>query len=172
MIQYPIFLMGYMSSGKSSLGKKVARHLEVDFIDLDQQIEELEASSIHEIFQQKGESHFRKLEAKMLRDLTKGQKAVISLGGGTPCYLDNINFIKQCGTSLYLEVPAEVLIGRLREKKESRPLIAQLSNEELSAFVKEQLEARKVFYQQADIIFSAENKPKAKELVKALSLGF
>lgn len=160
-----------MSSGKSSLGKKLARLLEVDFIDLDNKIIEVEGKSISQIFNQNGEAYFRKIEAKMLSSITKNTQAVVALGGGTPCFGSNIEYINKVGLSLYLEVPVKVLLGRLKTKSKTRPLIANLTSEELSIFVKEQLKERSPFYKQADVIFFSENKPRTKELLKALSLN-
>jgi len=167
---YPIFLMGYMTSGKSSLGKKLAKHFDVDFIDLDRYLEKQEQLTISEIFQHKGEAYFREAEAKALRQFPKDQKVVIALGGGTPCHHENINFIKETGTSIYLDIATSTLIGRLREKKAKRPLVANLKDEEISHFVENQISQRTPYYQQADIIISSTSKPKVDSLVKALFL--
>jgi shikimate kinase len=158
MMRYPVFLLGFMGSGKSSLGKKLARKLAVPFIDLDRKIEEEEGRSIPAIFASKGEAYFRERERAQLQEIIAGEKAVIALGGGTPCREENLQLIREKGSSVYLKVPAERLIGRLRQKKEGRPLIAQLSDQELGDFVRAKLEERTPFYEQADQVVEMEEK--------------
>lgn len=169
-VNVPIFLLGYMTSGKSSLGKKLAKQLHLKFIDLDCEIEEKEGLSISEIFQEKGETYFRNVEAQALRNIQASDKAVIALGGGTPCYHNNMEYIKKTGMSIFLDMSEETLIGRLRKKKSKRPMVAQLNDTELKAFVHQQLEERRVFYQQANIQIPSNEKPAISVLLKALSL--
>lgn len=158
MMHYPIFLLGFMGSGKSSLGKKLARKLDVPFIDLDRKIEEEEGRSIPAIFANEGEAYFREKETALLRKISTGEKAVIALGGGTPCREENLQLIHEKGSSIYLKVPVERLIGRLRQKKEGRPLIAPLSDQDLGYFVRTKLEERIPFYEQADQVVEMEEK--------------
>ncbi|MEQ8909434.1 MAG: shikimate kinase [Vicingaceae bacterium] len=148
---YPIYLMGFMASGKTSLGKKLARRLEVQCIDLDDYIEKKSGQSISTLFEKRGEASFRKLEAEALKEVSTS-KAVISLGGGTVCQEGNLELIKASGTSFYLKVSAEVLIGRLKSQKSSRPLVAELESNELSEFVRTKLAEREAFYAKADFI--------------------
>lgn len=163
----PIFLLGFMGSGKTSIGKKLARKLAVDFIDLDEYIEEKYNSSITSIFAERGEEQFRLIEQACLKDLGEKQNCIVSLGGGTPCYFDNIKVIKQLGTSVYLKLDVNILVGRLRLKKAKRPLIANKSDEEISQFVRQELKKREVYYNQADFVL-ANNHPKAQLIIDLL----
>lgn len=146
-----------MGSGKTSLGKKIAQRFNMNFIDLDALIEQREGKTINEIFEEKGENYFRELEAKILRE-EDFSNAVVATGGGTACYNDNINFMKSVGAVAYLLVPLEILIGRLRQNKDERPLLKNLEQAELDQFVITKYNERKVFYEQADFII-LHNKP-------------
>ncbi len=146
-----LFLIGFMASGKSSLGKKLAKHFEMDFIDLDEEIERVEKKTINQIFEENDEDYFREVEAKVLRSMDLENK-VIATGGGTPIFHHNMAFMKESGAVAYLVVPTEIIIGRLRQNKEERPLVKDLSDEELTAFVEQSLEQRKVIYAKADIL--------------------
>lgn len=146
-----------MGSGKTSLGKKIAKRFEMNFVDLDALIEEQEGKNINEIFAEQGEDYFRELEAKVLRE-TDFSNTLVATGGGTPCFNDNINFMKEIGAVAYLLVPLEILIGRLRQNKDERPLLKNLKGEELDQFIINKYNERKVFYEQADFII-LHNKP-------------
>lgn len=152
-----LFLVGFMGSGKTFLGKKIANKFSMHFIDLDQLIEEKEGKSINQIFAENGENFFRELEAKILRE-TDFSNALVATGGGTPCYNDNVNYMKSIGAVAYLLVPLEILIGRLRQNKDERPLLKNLESNELDQFVINKYNERKVFYEQADFII-LHNKP-------------
>ncbi len=151
MIKTPIFLIGFMASGKSSLAKKLANRLELSCLDLDDMIAEKEGRGITEIFKKEGEQYFREAERRALKEVAS-KRAVIALGGGTPCFYDNMDLIKKSGTSVYLNVPLKVLLGRLKQNRSKRPLIANLSEAELLDFVKHQLEERSPYYLQADLV--------------------
>jgi shikimate kinase len=146
-----LFLVGFMASGKSSLGRKIAKTFDMDFVDLDEAIELAEGKSINELFEQKGEETFREIEAKELRALDLENK-VIATGGGTPIYHENMDFMKENGAVAYLVVPTEIILGRLRQNAESRPLIKDLDDEALKEYVETTLEQRKTVYSQADIL--------------------
>ena len=147
-----IFLIGYMGSGKSTLGKKLANHFNADFIDLDKQIEKSTGKTINKIFDSEGEAQFRAIEKDVLRNLPESEITFVATGGGTPCLHNNINWMKEHGVVIFLNLPASILIGRLKEKKANRPLIKDMSDEALSEFVIQQLEERTKFYEQADIL--------------------
>ena len=147
-----LFLIGFMASGKSSLGKKIAKHFDMDFVDLDAEIERKTGCSINELFAEEGEDHFRELEAAVLKELDLENK-VVATGGGTPIYHNNMVYMKEHGAVAYLVVPTETLLGRLRQNKASRPLIKDLDDEALKAYVEQTLEQRKIIYRQADILF-------------------
>lgn len=146
-----LFLVGFMASGKSSLGKKIAQHFNLEFVDLDKYIETKENCSINEIFEKYGEEKFRELEAQYLRELDLNEK-VIATGGGTPIFHKNMVYMKENGAVVYLIVPAEIIIGRLRQNKEKRPLVKDLSDEELVEYVETTLAKRRVIYSAADIL--------------------
>ena len=145
-----------MASGKTSKGKKLARKLEVDFIDLDEEIERKEGQSITTIFEVKGEAYFRQLEANVLRRISETTKAVIALGGGTPCFHENMKYVNERGTSIYIKRAATTILGRLRQNKAKRPLVANLTDEELKSFISENLEKREAFYKKATLTFDAD----------------
>ena len=148
-----IVLIGYMASGKSTIGKHLAAAMYLPFIDLDTYIEEKEEMSITDIFEEKGEIYFRYQEHFYLKELLNSeQKFVLSLGGGTPCYAGNMNLIteKENVTSIYLNASLKTLVARLLKQKNKRPLVANLSDEKLHEFVAKHLFERREFYEQAN----------------------
>jgi len=163
-----VFFMGYMGSGKSSIGKKIANKLGFNFIDLDVEIERLTEKSISEIFELKGEEAFRKLESETLRKTGK-KDVVIALGGGTACTDENIDYINSNGYTVYLKLSNEKLIGRLRQNKSKRPLIAKLNDKEIGEFVENQLTVRSPYYEKAHLIVNVDElKPeKLHQLIRA-----
>ena len=151
-----IVLIGYMGSGKSTIGKMLAARLNYPFMDLDQQIELSENLLIPEIFKQKGEIHFRKLENKVLKELlSSSDNFVLATGGGTPCYADSLSFMLNTPdvVVVYLKTTIPVLSGRLFVDKHQRPLVAHLeSMEEMINFIGIHLFERSHFYNQAELI--------------------
>jgi shikimate kinase len=147
----PIYLIGFMASGKSSLGPKLAKRLGLEFLDLDVLIEEYQGQNISSIFEQHGEAYFRKLETELLNRIST-KPAVIALGGGTICSQPNLKKVKETGLSFYLRVKEDVLFGRLKKQKASRPLIADLDNTQLKSFIKDTLEKRELHYLQASFV--------------------
>lgn len=158
----PIFLMGFMGSGKSSFGKKLANQLDIKHLDLDDLIEQESGRSISEIFEAKGESYFRRLESEALKKVIH-EKAVVSLGGGTPCKDENLSIIKENGTSLYLKKDLHILVSRLMDSKKKRPLIEGKNRKALTQYITKTLKAREGYYRQADITIQQTN-PKASEV--------
>ncbi|SFN93482.1 shikimate kinase [Salegentibacter flavus] len=156
-----IFLAGYMGSGKSLLGKQLAKRLNHDFLDLDDQIEVMEGNSIHDIFGEKGELYFRKLETKVLKDVLEDHSdLVVSLGGGTPCYGKNLELIKETPNSkiIYLKASVEELTRRLFPEKIHRPVISHLETREaLEEFIRKHMFERGYYYHQSDIIVNVDN---------------
>ena len=140
-----------MASGKSSLGKKLAKHFAMDFIDLDKAIEKAESKSINALFEDHDEDYFRELESKVLRSM-KLENKIVATGGGTPIFHHNMAFMKEKGAVAYMVVPTEIIIGRLRQNKEERPLVRKLSDEDLTTYVEKTLEQRKIIYSKADIL--------------------
>lgn len=147
-----------MGSGKSTHGKKLASLLKREFIDLDDFIVSKYGMSIDELFNQYGESEFRNIETRTLNDIINLEKsAVVSLGGGTPCFNNNIDLIKRSGLLVYIQMDAKSLANRLMNAKSSRPLIKNKSNDELLVFISESLKNREIYYNQAQIIINGIN---------------
>ena len=149
-----IILIGYMGSGKSSVGRQLAASLNYKFIDLDQAIAQETGSSISDLFATKGEVYFRKMERKLLaKILTDSSNLVLASGGGTPCYGDMIQFLKSvASTTVYLKTSNEELTRRLFNERQQRPLISHLNTELLlNDFIKKHLFERSYFYNQSDL---------------------
>ncbi len=156
-----IVLIGYMGSGKSSVGRKLAEMHSMTFVDMDDFIEEKEGKKIREIFADKGEIYFRKAESRYLEDLMKNSdNMVIALGGGTPCYGNNMEYIQQSTDKVvYLRASIEELTARLKEEKEHRPLIKHLSDTELEEFIRKHLFERNFFYLKAPYSVLVDGRP-------------
>jgi shikimate kinase len=146
-----VFLIGFMGCGKSTLGKSLAEISGYQFIDLDRHIEEGEQQKIGDIFQRHGEEYFRQLERQYLLRCLTSQKTIIAVGCGAPCYHDNIDLMNNSGTSVYIDVPAHILLYRLMEHKQGRPLIAHMSKVDLMAFIEDSLKKREPFYRKAKL---------------------
>jgi shikimate kinase len=146
-----IVLLGYMGSGKSTIGKLLSSQTGQPFLDLDEYICQKEKRSISEIFAQKGEIYFRKKEHEYLKEVLENkQDMILSLGGGTPCYGNNMELILQYNTlSVYLKASIQTLTERLLKHKNSRPLIASLEDELVPEFIAKHLFERRFFYEQA-----------------------
>jgi len=138
-----------MGCGKTTAGKRLANKLGWPFIDLDQRIEERAGKSVAELFEQEGESAFREMEKLALHSTFELKHAVISTGGGTPCFFDNMDQMNLTGKTVYIELPPKVLADRLRGAKNKRPLIKGKTDEELLDFITEALEKRVHYYQKA-----------------------
>ena len=147
-----LFLIGFMGSGKSRWGAQLAAQLGLAFLDLDRQIEKGEQQTIPEIFAGQGEAGFRTLERQYLHDLAEQAAAVVALGGGTPCFFDNMDWINRQGRSVYLKVPLNILIERLQRKAGQRPVLAQWPQEEWPLRLGNMLQDRGGFYEQARYI--------------------
>mgnify|MGYP003951470925 FL=1 len=170
MIKYSIILLGYMGVGKSYIGRKLSEELKMDFFDLDNYIELSEKQSISNIFYEKGEIYFRNIENKCLDLLLKKKvNHVISTGGGTPCYSNNIELIKKNVDlkSFYLKSSITNLTNRLFSEKENRPLISSIdSKKELNSFISKHLFERNFFYNQADYIINIDKKKTSEILLE------
>lgn len=149
-----IYLTGYMGSGKTSIGKRVAKLLSYKFIDIDELIENIAGKTIPQIFDQYGEEKFREYEKIALHKTFDLKNAVIATGGGTPCFFDNMEQIQKNGISFYLRSNTEFFVKKLSKSKIIRPLVANKTEEELRNFISENLLRRELFYLRATHIIS------------------
>lgn len=151
-----IFLVGMPSSGKSTLGKRMADALHYHFLDTDRMIVREEGRSVATIFAQDGEVYFREAERRVLRTIKPGQNLVVSTGGGMPCFHDNMAYINETGISIFLDVPVSILLRRmLAHNAHDRPLYKP-NDPELANALQQKYNVRLLFYQRADIIFPGE----------------
>ncbi len=145
-----IYLIGYMGSGKTTIGKTVAEKLQWQFLDTDEMIEKRYEMEISDIFRLYGESEFRGAEQEILKELAGVENAVVSAGGGAPCFFDNMELMNKTGKTFYINLPPNQLAERLLTTNlDTRPLLAKLSKEELEKFIVENLNKREHFYLQA-----------------------
>jgi len=148
-----IFLIGYMGAGKTTIGKVLARQKSLDFVDLDLFIEGRYQKSVQQVFEEFGEEKFRKIESSVLKEVSDFENVVISTGGGTPCFFDNMEYMNRKGVTIYLRYSTEALVKRLNRVKEKRPLLRNKDETELHEYIKSSLEKRQVFYNNSHIIF-------------------
>jgi shikimate kinase len=141
-----IFLIGFMGSGKTTVGKRIALRLNYSFIDMDRVIENEAGMPINRIFDEKGEDEFRRIEHELVLKISKMKKVVVSTGGGVPCFFDNMEIINNNGISIYLKMTPEDLLKRLKGSKYERPLIRDLSTAELADYITEKLREREPYY--------------------------
>ncbi len=147
-----IFLIGYMGSGKTTLGRKLASRLNYDFIDLDHALEEQAGMTIAEYFSSFGETAFRVAESEILKQTAYPENVIISTGGGAPCFFDNMDWMNANGTTLYIKLSPKTLADRLEHGKEARPILRDKHGDELVAFIAEKLTEREPFYTRAKVI--------------------
>ncbi len=148
-----IFIIGYMGSGKTTIGKLLAKALSLSFVDLDAYIEKKYRKTVPALFEEKGEEGFRKIESQSLREVADFEDVVVSTGGGTPCFFDNMEVMNRTGITLYLDAHPEELADHLMASKTVRPLIVGKSREELIPFITKHLAGRESHYRKAQIIY-------------------
>ena len=155
-----IVLLGYMASGKSTIGREISKKLDMKFIDLDDYISKREKRSISEIFKVKGEIYFRRIESLYLSEILNSKdNFILSLGGGTPCYSNNMDLIMNSeAVSIYIKAGIKTLVSRLTAEKNKRPLVAELEDDKLVEFVAKHLFERGFFYEQASMTVNTEDK--------------
>lgn len=153
-----IFLIGYMGSGKSTVGKLLSNRMGFDFVDTDQKFEEIYKISIPDFFSKYGEDVFRVMERKVLLDTFSSDNIIISTGGGTSCYSDNLELMKACGTTVFLSMSIENLAIRLTLARKKRPLLTDLKGKQLVDHISKQLSNRLSYYCNADITIDINNK--------------
>lgn len=154
------FLVGFMGSGKSYWGAKLAEYLNVPFYDLDEVIVEKEGRSIESIFAEEGEEYFRIVEKNTLYDITERADStegfVVSCGGGTPCFFNNIEYMKKHGKVVWINPPIDILWQRLLREKNKRPLLQEISDDDLRHYIQRKLGERKMYYEKADLVINEE----------------
>ena len=144
-----IILIGYMGAGKTTVGKALAKELHMPFYDLDWYIESRMHKTVKAIFDERGEAGFRKIEHNMLHEVAEFEDIIISCGGGTPCFFDNIDYMNRQGETVYLKATPEVLYGHLKIGKTIRPLLLNKTADEVQVFIREQLAQREPYYSKA-----------------------
>lgn len=176
-IMIRVFLTGYMGAGKTTLGKAFARDLNISFIDLDWYMEERFHKTVSELFAGRGETGFREIERNMLHEVGEIENVVISTGGGAPCFFDNMEYMNEQGTTVFLNVSPDVLHKRLTVATRSRPVLQGKTKKELYDFIVEKLAERMSYYSMARYTFNAnelDNRRQINDSIKRLRelLGF
>lgn len=144
-----IILVGYMGVGKTTIGRALAKNLNLKFYDLDWYIESRQHKTVKQLFDEKSEEGFREIERNMLHEVAEFEDVVVSCGGGTPCFFDNMDYMNRQGETLYLKATPEVLYQHLKMGRNVRPLLLNKTQEELMTFITEQLSQREPFYSKA-----------------------
>lgn len=144
-----IIIVGYMGSGKTTVGKALSKEIDMPFYDLDWYIESRLRKTVPQIFAERGEDGFRTVEHNMLHEVAEFENVIVSCGGGTPCFFDNMDYMNEQGQTVYLKASPEVLYGHLIIGKTERPLLKGKSPDEMKAFIQQQLETREPFYSKA-----------------------
>jgi len=159
-----LYLVGYMGAGKTTIGKLLAEKLNRPFTDVDVYIENRYYQSVAGIFEKKEEAGFRELERSALLEISEFENAIVSTGGGLPCFFDNMDLMNETGITIYLKTSVTDLLNRLHSNKQNRPLIKGKSMEELRNFIESSLKKREPFYNQAKIIIDVPYCPEKKEM--------
>lgn len=146
-----IYLVGFMGSGKSTLGQRIASTFQVSCFDTDRVIESQAGMTISEIFNTRGEDYFRHLETDVLKQTAFYDKSIIATGGGMPCFNDNMRWMKEKGITMFLDWPEHIITRQLLKERASRPLIAHLTDTDAQSKIKDLLQLRKPIYEQAAI---------------------
>jgi shikimate kinase len=153
-----IFLIGFMGSGKTHWARLLSKKLGLTFYDLDTVIVEQEKKSVADIFSEKGEEYFRYKETEALERIAEEQEGfILSCGGGTPCFFNNIEYMKKSGKVIWLNTSIEVLTQRLMRERKSRPLIREVDESDLGRYIVRKLSERRMYYQQADVTVNEES---------------
>jgi len=147
-----VFIVGYMGSGKSTFGKRLARQMDYDFIDLDKLFEETYKICISNFFIKYGEEMFRKIEHELLMKHLGHSNSVVSCGGGTPCYFDNMDLMNAAGLTVYLSLTPAALVNRLENSRKERPLLQKLPGTDLLEKISNHLQQRESYYLQAQMV--------------------
>jgi shikimate kinase len=151
-----IFLTGFMGSGKTTIGRRLAQQTGFNFVDSDRFIEMQQGMTVAEIFAQRGEAAFREMERNLLLELQPNDSLVVSTGGGMPCHNDNMDLMLASGKVIYLKTSPQELARRLLPSRDERPLIREKNEAELLHYIIEQLTVREHFYNRADSVMQTE----------------
>lgn len=166
-----VFLIGFMGSGKTTLGRELANMLQWSFVDLDEYIEEKHHTTILRLFDSSGQDYFRRVESQALREVTQTEEnIIIATGGGTPCYHDGMHFMKKEGLAIYLKVSVEVLVERLLSSIKERPLLSNRNPLELKREIGELLSSRVGCYEQSEVTVENEAQGTAKVLNQIINV--
>ena len=167
----PIFLIGYMGCGKTTLGEELARQMGLRYIDLDDFIEAQQGMTVAEIFDEMGENRFRELETEALREVAAMTDVIVGCGGGTPCHCDNMSLMNQSGVTVWLTTSPERITARLLlpDQKAKRPKVASLPDEAVLSLVEKELEARTPYYAQAQLQFDSTDIETAEATIRTAS---
>ena len=164
-----IFLIGFMGSGKTHWGKQLAAQLHLPFFDLDEEITTEENREVTTIFTESGEEYFRMLEKDVMYKLIdKYPSMVLSCGGGTPCFFNNIKYMKKMGTVVWLNTNVDVLMNRLLKEKTKRPLIREIDDRDLKTYIIRKLNERRMYYELADVEVENENSISPAQLIQTI----
>ena len=144
-----IIIIGYMGSGKTTVGRALAHNLGLSFYDLDWYIESRMHKTVKQLFDEKGEAGFHLIERNLLHELAEFENIVISCGGGTPCFFDNMAYLNAQGDTVYLKATPDVLYGHLKMGKTVRPLLLDKTEDEVQTFISRQLAERETYYNKA-----------------------
>ena len=159
-----------MASGKTTFGRALARRTGLQHIDLDFYIEQRFHSSIKDIFAKKGEAEFRRIEGAMLREVGEMNDTIVSCGGGTPCFSDNMEYMNSRGTTVCLEASDDVIADRIIQAGDKRPLMARKSREEILSTLREHMQARRVYYDKARLKISGDRLENRGQLAETVEL--
>jgi len=163
-----VYLIGYMGAGKTTITKLLANKLHLPFYDTDKEIEKNQKRSVSEIFKKDGELHFRMLETELLQNIN--QNSILACGGGLPKHNNNMGLINSKGISIYLKASNNCLFNRLKNEKQSRPLIENKTDEELEVFIQNELQNRSPFYNLANHTILVDDKSTVEVLREVNSL--
>lgn len=164
------FLIGFMASGKTTVGKMVAHRTGYRFIDLDELIESAEGKSVSQIFAEQGEEYFRKLEKQYLQEVMQNENTIIATGGGVPCFFDNMDCMNGQGTTIYLKFAPEQLKARLElSSQNKRPLVAGRKGNELLQYITDSLSVREPYYNKASYTLQGSDEEIAEQIVNIIS---
>ncbi len=166
-----IIIIGYMGAGKTTVGKALSKELGIPFYDLDWYIESRMRKTVAQLFAERGEENFRQIEYNMLHEVAEFEDVIISCGGGTPCFFDNIDYMNEQGETIYLKATPEVLYGHLKMGQTVRPLLLGKTEDELLSYIGQQLSVRENYYNKAKHVLDVsllDNYEKIKITVKEL----